>query len=94
MTEEREMAERPDTEDYDLLTYGEVGARMSESLAGEQRALRELRSAAAPDPAAIKAAEARIAQLTEAAARYRDQSRTAEAFMRRFGLPPRRRQAD
>jgi hypothetical protein len=91
MSDESEPAQRPDSDDYDLLTYGEVGARIVEVLADERGRLAELRSAVPSDAAAIQAAQVRIAQLTEAAERYRHQADTAETFMRRFGLKPRSR---
>jgi hypothetical protein len=91
MADEHEPAVRPETDDYDLLTYGEVAARMSELLASESQALEELRAGSDPDPAAIQLLELRIAQLTEGRARYQRQSVTAETFMKRFGLPPRPR---
>jgi hypothetical protein len=41
-----ELVERPETDDYDLLTYGEVAARMSELLASESGALAALQTSA------------------------------------------------
>jgi hypothetical protein len=86
-----ELVERPDSDDYDLLTYGEVAARMSELLVSETTALAALQAAPEPDPAAIDLLEARIAQLTESKLRYEHQSETAATFMKRFGLAPRPR---
>lgn len=85
-----QVAQRPDEEDYDLLTYGEVGARLSEVLAEENAELERLRAADAVDDAAVAAHLERIEQLVRSRARYEEQSATAETFMRRFGLPPRR----
>jgi hypothetical protein len=86
-----ELVERPDSDDYDLLTYGEVAARMSELLASETTTLAALRAAPNPDAAAIELLEGRIAQLTASKLRYEHQSETAATFMQRFGLPPRPR---
>lgn len=77
-------------EDYDLLTYGEVAARLSELLASESRRLAELTKSGA-DPAALRAVEQRIAMLETGKLRYEHQAETAEVFLRRFGLTPRRR---
>jgi len=84
-----EPTERPEADDYDLLTYGEVAARMSEVLAGETKALTDLRAAPNPDPHAISVLEARIAELTESKQRYEQQKATAATFIERFGLTPR-----
>ena len=80
---------RPDTDDYDLLTYGEAAARLSELLATERDALEVLRQQADPDPAAVEGLRRRIALLEYHGARYRRQSLTAEAFIERFGFSPR-----
>ena len=84
-----EPTERPEADDYDLLTYGEVAARMSEVLAGETKALTDLRAAPNPDLRAIAVLEARIAELTESKQRYEQQKATAATFIERFGLTPR-----
>jgi hypothetical protein len=83
--------ERPDDEDYDLLTYGEVAARLSEVLAEERQLLAELKAATTPDAAAIASQEKRIADLVAGRERYEHQAETAEMFVKRFGLSPRRR---
>jgi len=90
-TEDPEIVERPEDEDYDLLTYGEVAARLSEVLAEERRRLDELRAATPTDVAAAAAQEMRIAELIAGRERYAQQSATAETFMKRFGLQPRSR---
>jgi len=72
-----EPAPRPDDDDYDLLTYGEAGARLVENIAAERRRLDDLRAGpatgdtegAAALAAAIAAAEARVAALEDARAR-------------------------
>jgi hypothetical protein len=86
-----ELVQRPDSDDYDLLTYGEVAARMSELLASETSALVALQAAPEPDAQAIEVLQARIAQLTESKLRYEHQAETATTFMKRFGLAPRPR---
>jgi len=83
-----EPISRPETDDYDLLTYGEVAARLTEVLAGEAVALQMLRASGEADPATIDAVQARIDQLIASRARYEQQAETKAAFLRRFGLPP------
>jgi LPS O-antigen subunit length determinant protein (WzzB/FepE family) len=82
-------AERPDDEDYDLLTYGEVAARISEVLAEEHAELERLRAADPTDAKAVEAQQQRIEQLVASRSRYEEQARTSEAFVRKFGLTPR-----
>ena len=89
MSEPDARAGRPDTDDYDLLTYGEASARLAELLAVEQGRLVALRIQTAPDQAAIQRLEQRISLLESSSARYRQQSLTAEAFTLRFGFRPR-----
>ena len=89
--EEPDLVARPEDEDYDLLTYGEVAARLSEVIAEERRQLADLQAATPPDPALVAAQDARIADLLAARQRYAEQAETAEAFVKRFGLPPRPR---
>jgi uncharacterized small protein (DUF1192 family) len=81
-------AGRPDTDDYDLLTYGEASARLAELLAAEKDKLVALRQQADPDRALVDQLEQRIALLESSDARYRQQSLTAEAFTQRFGFRP------
>jgi hypothetical protein len=90
-TDEPQIVERPEDEDYDLLTYGEVAARLSEVLAEERQRLDDLRAAVPSDPSAVAVQEARIAGLIAGRDRYAQQAATAETFMRRFGLQPRAR---
>lgn len=87
--DESAPVQRPEDDDYDLLTYGEVAARISEVLAEERQLLGQLRAATPPDDAAIAAQQARIDELVAGRERYKQQRTTAEAFMRRFGLTPR-----
>jgi uncharacterized small protein (DUF1192 family) len=92
-TEPDMRGERPDTDDYDLLTYGEASARLAELLAAEQDRLTALRQHAHSDPAVVRQLEERIALLQSSDARYRQQALSAEAFTRRFGFAPRDAQA-
>lgn len=80
--------ERPDTDDYDLLTFGEVAARLAEELATEQNALSQLRRQRHPDSRQIRLLEERIALLATSEARYREQQRANAAYLRRFGTTP------
>jgi hypothetical protein len=91
-TEDPGLVERPDDDDYDLLTYGEVAARLSEVLAEERQLLAELQAQPAHDPKAIAAQQARIAELVAGRERYAQQAATAELFLKRFGLTPRKRE--
>ena len=88
MSEPDARAGRPDTDDYDLLTYGEASARLAELLAAEREKLVALRQESDADPALIRQLEQRIALLESSDARYRQQSLTAEAFTQRFGFRP------
>ena len=81
-------AGRPETDDYDLLTYGEVAARLAELLREEREALAGLRREPRPDPAEVSRLEERIRLLAASEARYRQLRNTKEAFMRRFSAEP------
>jgi uncharacterized small protein (DUF1192 family) len=80
--------ERGEGDDYDLLTFGEVGARLAELLAAEKAELAQLRRQGSPDPAGVGRLEERIALLESSAARYRDMARKNDVFTRRFGPNP------
>jgi hypothetical protein len=54
---------RPDTDDYDLLTFGEVAARLSEELAEATVQLERARGATPEDPEEIRRIENRISLL-------------------------------
>lgn len=79
--------QRPETDDYDLLTFGEVAARLSEELAQATTELDELRGEARPDSERMGRVEQRIALLKRSLDRYRQEQRTNESFTRRFGPP-------
>jgi hypothetical protein len=89
--EEPSIVERAADDDYDLLTYGEVAARLSELLAEERQRLADLHADAGSSPTAIAAQQARIAELEAGRERYAHQAATAEMFVKRFGLTPRQR---
>lgn len=76
---------RPETADYDLLTFGEVRARFAELLATERGALSRLMRERQPDPAEVSRLEERISLLAASETRYRELQNTKDAFVRRFG---------
>ncbi|MGE2692816.1 hypothetical protein [Mycolicibacterium pulveris] len=76
---------RPETDDYDLLTFGEVAARLSEELAEATAELDGLRSEAVPDAERIQRCEQRIALLQQSVQRYRQTQQDNSAFARWFG---------
>jgi hypothetical protein len=80
--------ERAEGDDYDLLTFSEVAARLVELVAAEKDELARLRRATRPDLARVRQLEERIALLTSVEARYRDQAETKDVFTRRFGSKP------
>jgi carboxylesterase type B len=85
-----EQVQRDESEDdYDLLTYNEVAARLSEEMTAESRRIAELEQSGS-EPAAVRAMRDRLALLEASKVRYEQQAKTAEVFMRRFGLTPRR----
>jgi hypothetical protein len=47
---DEEHVERPEDDDYDLLTFGEAGARLQEEVNRERRRLRELEDRSAGGP--------------------------------------------
>jgi hypothetical protein len=77
--------ERPESDDYDLLTFGEVSARLSELVVAERAALTRMRSQPDPDEGEVRRLENRIELLTSSAQRYEEQQRTNEVFANRFG---------
>ena len=98
-------AERPGDDDYDLLTYGEAAARLTEEIRKERRRLAELEERARRGTeadeqreraghgteagAGIAAVLRRISELTQAAERQARQQREARDFVRFFGYDPR-----
>jgi hypothetical protein len=82
-------AGRPESDDYDLLTYGEASARLTELLATERDNLATLSRQSHPDPTRVSQLKQRIALLESSRARYRQQSLSGEDFVQRFGFTPR-----
>ncbi len=77
--------QRPDTDDYDLLTFGEVAARLAEELAAQTKELETMREQPDSDPERIRRLEQRIDGLQAGAERYRQEERSSGVFARRFG---------
>jgi hypothetical protein len=85
-----ELVQRDESQDdYDLLTYAEVAARLSEEMVAESRRIADLEQSGSA-LSAVREARDRLALLEASKARYEQQAKTAEVFMRRFGLTPRR----
>jgi hypothetical protein len=83
-------AERPDADDYDLLTYGEAGARLVEEIARERRRLNQLQAAGA-DGGQLASVRQRIGDLREAADRQQAAAAERADFERFFGYDPKAR---
>ena len=64
------VVERPDDDDYDLLTFGEAGARLTEEILKLERRIDAMRSAEVPAEQ-LAAAQRRLDVLREAADRNR-----------------------
>jgi hypothetical protein len=79
--------ERPDDDDYDLLTYGEAGARLAEEIAKGNHALRDLEAANAEE-AELAAIRSRIADLEAAVERQKAAALDTTDFQRFFGYDP------
>ena len=89
---EPELVRRDESQDdYDLLTYREVAARLSEEIVAESERITDL-EASGGDAEALKALEEskqRLALLRASKQRYEQHAKTADVFMQRFGLRPR-----
>jgi DNA repair exonuclease SbcCD ATPase subunit len=89
---EDQPGERPDEDDYDLLTYGEAGARLAGEIRKERAHLEELeeRMQVTDSDLAheIAAVQKRIDELKDAAERQTTQQREARDFERFFGYDP------
>jgi hypothetical protein len=79
--------ERPDEDDYDLLTFGEAGARLQIEIRAQRERVKELeqRSPLAED--ALAAARSRLRALEEGAERNAAQPINDENFEKFFGYP-------
>jgi hypothetical protein len=86
---EPELVRRDESQDdYDLLTYREVAARLSEEIVAESQRRADL-EASGGDPQALEESQRRLASLQASKHRYEQHARTADVFMQRFGLRPR-----
>jgi hypothetical protein len=90
--QEPELVRRDESQDdYDLLTYREVAARLSEEIVAESQRITDL-EASGGDAKALEALEEskrRLAVLRASQQRYEQHAKTADVFMQRFGLRPR-----
>jgi hypothetical protein len=83
-------SERPEEDDYDLLTYGEAGARLTEEIRRQNRVLADLESSGAP-AADIAAVRKRIDDLKAAAKRQQEAAAERADFTKFFGYDPRQK---
>ncbi len=72
-------------DDYDLLTFGEAGARLDQEIRTLSRQLADLEAGSPRDQAQLDSARARLAALEDAAQRNARQPITDENFTRFFG---------
>jgi hypothetical protein len=79
-----EVVSREAEDDYDLLTFGEAGARLNHEIRTLRSRIRDLEAEAADTPE-LAAAHTRLAALTDAARRNARQPITDENFTRFFG---------
>jgi hypothetical protein len=89
---EPDAIERPEDDDYDLLTYGEAGARLTEEIRRQNRVLADLESSAtdsADSRAQIAAVRNRIGDLKAAAKRQQEAAAEPADFTKFFGYDPR-----
>jgi hypothetical protein len=86
---EPELVGRDESQDdYDLLTYREVAARLSEEIVAESQRITDL-EASGGDAKALEESKRRLALLRDSKNRYEQHAKTADVFMQRFGLRPR-----
>lgn len=86
---EDSVVARVDEDDHDLLTYGEVAARLSEEIVAEAQRLKELEERVAsghPVAEARDRSARRLERLREARARNQRQPITDANFERFFGF--------
>ena len=74
-------------DDYDLLTYGEAGARLTEEIRRQNRVLADLESSGAA-AAEITAVRNRIEDLKAAAKRQQEAAAERADFTKFFGYDP------
>ncbi len=78
-------------DDYDLLTFGEAGARLDHEIRVQRALIAEIGQRQPPDQGELAAARARLASLRDAAARNARQPITDENFTKFFGYEGRAR---
>jgi hypothetical protein len=83
---EDQPVERPEDDDYDLLTYGEANARLRTEIDKAQQRLAELEGSG--DEAETSALRQRLSDLTDAAERQVAAQRDTADFSRFFGYDP------
>jgi hypothetical protein len=79
--------ERPDEDDYDLLTFGEAGARLQIEIRAVRAEMAALEQASPVDDAALAGARARLEALNDGARRNAAQPINDENFEKFFGYP-------
>lgn len=82
-----QAVERSDDDDYDLLTYGEAGARLVEEIRRERDRLDRLLVSGAGD-IELAHARQRIADLQDAADRQQAEAAERADFRKFFGYDP------
>jgi hypothetical protein len=82
---------RDDEDDYDLLTFGEAGARLDHEIRVLRARIEEIEQRQDPDQGELAAARTRLAALRDAAARNARQPITDENFTKFFGYEGRAR---
>ncbi|MCW2784710.1 MAG: hypothetical protein JWP74_1227 [Marmoricola sp.] len=75
--------EREETEDHDLLTYGEAGVRLQDAVRGQRALVSELESVNGPG---LDEASARLSALEAALERNRRQPINDDNFEKFFGF--------
>jgi hypothetical protein len=78
-------------DDYDLLTFGEAGARLDHEIRALRAQVEEIEQRQPPDQGELAAARARLSALRDAAARNARQPITDENFTKFFGYEGRAR---
>ena len=86
---EPELVRRDESQDdYDLLTYREVAARLSEEILAESQRITDV-EASGGDKKTLEESKRRLVLLQASKNRYERHAKTADVFMQRFGLRPR-----
>ena len=80
-----EPLSRDDEDDYDLLTFGEAGARLDHEIRVLRTRIEDIEQRQQPDQGELAVTRARLAALRDAAARNARQPITDENFTKFFG---------